>query len=188
MLETGADVVYHDAWLANEIDQTRFRRRVITWPLREPVAADLIARGNALINSTVVLRRDLLLQIGGLCEEPELVTSEDYDAWIRLTQLGARFVRLSTVLAFYWAGGGNMSNPQRLLTNTAVLVDRHHTAFHLAQKLRGKCWLELARGEAKLKLGDYKGARHSLLPYLGSKASWRWQVKAFLLLCALIRL
>lgn len=187
-LEAGADVVYHDAWLVSQADQTRFRRRAKTWLLREPVAADLIARGNALVNSTVVLRRDLLLQIGGLCELPELVAIEDYDAWIRLAQLGARFMRLPAVLAYYWAGGGNTSNPQRLLTNTAALVERHCTAFHLAQKSRGNCWLELARGEAKLRLGDSVGAARSLLPYLGSKASYRWQVRAFFLLCALIRM
>jgi glycosyltransferase involved in cell wall biosynthesis len=181
-LDAGADVVYHDAWLVSKADQTSFRRRGKTWSLCEPVAADLIARGNALVNSTVVLRRDLLLQIGGLCESPELVAIEDYDAWIRLALLGARFVRLPRVLAYYWVGGGNTSNPQRLLAITAALVERHHAAFDLVRKSRGRCWLELAWGEAKLRLGDHAGAIQSLLPYLGSGAPWRWQAKALLLL------
>lgn len=181
-LETGADVVYHDAWLATKADQSRFWRRARTWSLHEPVATDLIARGNALVNSTVVLRRDVLLRIDGLCEAPELMATEDYDAWIRLAQLGARFVRLPLVLAYYWVGGGNTSNPQRLLVNTSALVKRHRIAFDLVRKSRGKCWLELARGEAKLQLGDHGGAIQSLLPYLGSKAPWRWQAKALLLL------
>lgn len=181
-LEGGADVVYHDAWLVNRMDQTHFRRRARTWSLREPVAADLIARGNALVNSTVVLRRDFLLQIDGLCEAPDLVAIEDYEAWIRLAQLGVRFVRLPSVLAYYWTGGGNTSNPRRRLANTAALVERHRAAFDIVTQSRGRCWLELARGEAEFQLGNYPGAIQSLWPYLGSKAPWRWQAKALLLL------
>jgi glycosyltransferase involved in cell wall biosynthesis len=181
-LEAGADVIYHDAWLVNETDQTRFRRRARTWSLREPVVADLIVRGNALVNSTVVLRRDLLLQIDGLCEAPELVAIEDYDAWIRLAKKGARFERLPLVLAYYWMGGGNTSNPERFLTNTAALEERHIASFALARKSIGGYWLELARGEAKLRLGDHAGAVRCLLPYLGSKTLWRWKAKALILL------
>ncbi len=180
-LEAGADVVYHDAWLVNIENQFRFRRRVKTWSLHEPVVNDLITRGNALINSTVVLRRDLLLRIHCLCEAPELVAIEDYDTWIRLAQIGARFARLPQVLAYYWMGGGNTSNPQRLLVNTAALVDRHRIAFDLVGKPPGRCWVELARGEAKLILGDHMGAIRSLLPYLSSRTRWRWQMKAWLL-------
>lgn len=186
-LEDGADLVYHDAWLVSRAGQVTFRRRAKTWSLSIPNATDLIVRGNALVNSTVVLKRDLLLQIGGLCETPALVGIEDYDAWIRMAQLGAIFVRLPVVQAYYWSGGGNTCNPQMLLENTLALAERHRSEFFLAQKHRGNCWLELARGEAKIKLGDYVGATRSLMPYLASKAPWRWQVKSFLLLCEIIR-
>lgn len=181
-LEAGADVVYHDAWLVNAVGRSRFRRLAKTWPLVEPVFTDLIARGNALINSTVVVRRELLQRIEGQSEQPELVAIEDYDTWIRLAQLGARFVRLPQVLAYYRGGCGISSNPHRLLANSNAILERYRATFDLVQKSPGGCWLELARGEAKLRLGDRKGAIESLCPYLGSGAPWRWQVRALLLL------
>jgi len=186
-LESSADVVYHDAWLVCKSNQAIFYRRAKTWALRDPAAVDLIARGNALVNSTVVVRRDLLVQIGGLCETPEMVAIEDYDIWVRLAEVGARFMRLSSVLTYYWIGGGNNSNPRQLLTNSEAFVKRHYIAFEFALKAPETCWLELARGEAKFHIEDYAGAIQSLLPYVGSKAHWSWQSKAlFLLLRALI--
>ena len=59
------------------------RRRVDWEPLGDDAFAQL-SGGNALYNSTVILRRALLEQFGLLDEDPRLRGTEDYALWLRL--------------------------------------------------------------------------------------------------------
>jgi hypothetical protein len=81
------------------------------------VFQDLLLNGNALNTSSVVLRRDVLLRAGGFSEQRDLIAWEDYDAWLQVAKLTDRFERLDEPLGYYWAGGGNISSPQRLIDN-----------------------------------------------------------------------
>ena len=78
-----------------------------------PAFKFLIDRGNVLTNSSVVARRNLLLGIGGLSEDPGLIAWEDFDCWLRLAKVTDKFQRLPEPLGWYWVGGGNLTSPQR---------------------------------------------------------------------------
>ncbi len=56
-------------------------------PLAGEVTAALIA-DNFITNSTVVMRRTALEQVGGFDTDPGLVSVEDYDLWLRLSLIG----------------------------------------------------------------------------------------------------
>ncbi|MCS6765715.1 MAG: hypothetical protein MO847_04455, partial [Candidatus Protistobacter heckmanni] len=129
-------------------------------------------------NSSVLVRRACLTEIGGLSEESELVAIEDYDAWIRLAHRAAKFVRLDQTLGYYWVGGGNTSNAKRQLSTTAAIRVRHAADFAAADAELGFNWIGLAQGQAFLKLGHHRDARRSLAPYLWNKAPLRWKAKA----------
>jgi glycosyltransferase involved in cell wall biosynthesis len=60
----------------------------------------LLFNGNALTPSSTVVRRDKALDIEGFRENPEFNTVEDYDFWLRLSQVG-QFYFLDQVLADY---------------------------------------------------------------------------------------
>jgi len=51
---------------------------------------DLISRHNFIINSSVLVKKDLLLQVGLISENPTLRGVEDYDCWKKLLQLGVK--------------------------------------------------------------------------------------------------
>lgn len=61
----------------------------------------LIMNGNCLTPSAVVVKRKYLNEVGGFSERPELVTSEDYHLWLRLTFMGVKVKSLDDVLTRY---------------------------------------------------------------------------------------
>jgi glycosyltransferase involved in cell wall biosynthesis len=100
-IEEGADLVYHDLQVIRE-GPSRFERdRLRTRRLRTPVLLDLLINDNAINNSSVVVRKELLRQIGGLDEDPAMAGAEDYNAWMRVAILTEKFRYLPKVLGYY---------------------------------------------------------------------------------------
>jgi hypothetical protein len=67
---------------------------------------------NALITSSVVVRKSVIDETGGFTErigELPLVCFEDFDLWLRLARLTERFVYIPISLGMYWVGTGNVS-------------------------------------------------------------------------------
>ena len=163
-LSRGADVVYHDLFLMTKPGQRFFWRRARSSDVKPPVFQDLIANGNALTNSSVVVRRTLLQAIDGLSEDPDLVAVEDYDAWLRIASLSDRFQRIPRVLGYYWAGGGTMSHPDRMIRSLGVLEGRYARVLGESGGGGSPVWLRYAKGQAHYWLGSYEEARRLLDP------------------------
>ncbi|EMO76032.1 hypothetical protein LEP1GSC127_0022 [Leptospira kirschneri str. 200801925] len=109
--------------------------------LKSPVLRDLIVNGNAINNSSVVVRKSVLDVVGSLDETPDLIAGEDYDYWLRIAKITDRFYRIPRTLGYYWTGGGNLTNPIRSLNIlrtlqkniNRILID----TFRIVVKLRG---------------------------------------------------
>lgn len=108
-LDAGADVVYHDLYTVRSSDQVRFEDYIVSTAPQHPMFVALLCTGMSIPNSSVVVRKDLLNRIGGISEDCELISVEDYDTWIRLSRLTEKFQRIPECLGYYWIGGGNIS-------------------------------------------------------------------------------
>lgn len=161
-LDAGADVVYHDLYLAKTASVRPRLRRAATRPLRSPVLADLLERGNALVNSGVVVRRSTLLAAGGLSEDPRLASWEDYDCWLRLARVTERFHRIGEALGFYWAGGGNVTAPEKTVRNLACLREMYFAPSGRSGDSSLPAWYHYNLGRAHCQLGAYRQAAHHL--------------------------
>jgi len=58
------------------------------WPTRAAVEADVLEEANTIPTSSVMVRRDVVEQLGGFDEDPQLNAVEDYDLWLRISRLG----------------------------------------------------------------------------------------------------
>jgi len=65
-----------------------------TTPLASDVIRAALRRSNVIVHSTVVMRRDRVLRLGGYHD----TRWEDYDLWVRLSADGGRFGCVPTVL------------------------------------------------------------------------------------------
>lgn len=103
------DLVYHDLEIV--ADQPRpFRRKIIkSWQVKEPVLMDLLVKGNAIANSSVVVRKNLLEKIDGINESVEMVAAEDYNTWLRIAALTNRFMYLPLKFGFYFIHNQSIS-------------------------------------------------------------------------------
>ncbi len=114
-LADSADVIFHDLDILAQRRENG-RRKASGRQLLRPVLVDLLRRENALPNSSVVVRKTIIASVGGLSEDPELISAEDFDLWLRVAQVTERFVYIPRSLGVYRAAyAANMSGA----------IDRH---------------------------------------------------------------
>lgn len=85
----------------------------------EPVP-DLLSFGqlwhkNWIINSSVLMRREVFESLGGFNESKELISVEDYNLWLRIAASSWRIATCQRVLVHYTRGIGISSNAARFM-------------------------------------------------------------------------
>jgi glycosyltransferase involved in cell wall biosynthesis len=150
----GADIVYHDLWLYGLKGIPSLFRRARTRKLNSPVYLDLLINGNALNNSSVIVKKEILDRVGLLFEDPELIAWEDYEYWIRISKITEKFQKIPKCLGYYWVGGGNISHSERALQNNESIKKRYESEFNLFYKRKNKypVWLEYGSLIARIDL------------------------------------
>jgi glycosyltransferase involved in cell wall biosynthesis len=107
VISADIDVIYHlfstNTAKANTIGLYKV-------PVNRDLFEDLLINGNKIVNSSLVIRKQLLLEIGGLSEDEKLIGVEDYDLTIRLARRGAKFYFLNQVLGQYRINDTNISS------------------------------------------------------------------------------
>lgn len=165
-LEQGFDICSHDLWLVKSENQRFLRRRLRSRSVSPPVYDDLLYNGNGLLNSSVVVKAEILKQIGGQSEDPELIAAEDYDCWLRIAQETDKFIYLPKVLGYYWAGGDNITNPQRLLVFSNRLYFLYIRPYTQIHKIEPPVWWLYGLSRANFLIGNDKECQHFLLSLL----------------------
>lgn len=182
-LNEGADLVYHDLFVVRDQSQKVFKDRVVSSKPRFPMFTALLCTGISIPNSSVVVRKGLLEKIGGISEERDLISVEDYDTWIRLSQLTEKFVRIPAVLGYYWVGGGNISAASpRQIERIKVLYARHIEALAPHTRPCAEGFLAYRVGRIAQMCGDLLAARTSLRKAIFSPIGFAYRMKALFFL------
>jgi len=118
---TDAVACFTDAW--NLVDGVRRDRKVRADMAGGAVhLADLLP-GNPVICSSVVVRRDALAEVGDFDADPVLVSTEDYDLWLRLLELGEmRYI--ADPLADYRVHCASLSDNRRFLSGIDRIMEK----------------------------------------------------------------
>jgi len=154
-LNQGADVVYHGLLCVRKVNQSTLRKRQVgSRSVTAPVYHDLICNGNALANSSVVVRRELLNRAGQLSKDPALVAAEDYECWLRVAKLTDKFVKIPKVLGYYWTGGDSMTSAPRALINLKKIEALHITPYINTCLLKMPIWWQYAYARALYLCGE----------------------------------
>jgi glycosyltransferase involved in cell wall biosynthesis len=181
-LNAGADLVYHDLFLVTKTDQRLFLKKVTTRGLTRPVFDNLLTNGNCINNSSVVVKKILLTSIGGIAEDYDLIAAEDYDCWLRIAKLTDKFTRIPNTLGFYWAGGGNISNPERTI-GIADAIELRYLDNKCTGNNGSANWIQYSRGRAYYLMRNWELAKKHLsnIDWLGTpfniyiKSQWMLQ-------------
>ena len=187
--ENGADVVYHNL---HQINSQRNRRKyffpVKSRILKRPIFEDLLLNGNRIPNSSVVMKKSLLTQVGLISEDRSTVTWEDYDTWIQIATRTEDFKRIPKTLGYYWAGGDNLSSTEQDIENMKTIRKKYSQFYESRLSDTNPWWMRFNLGKSYLKLRNYERARINLLDG-GRFPQLRFELQRwFLLLICFIKL
>jgi len=155
LLNKGVDVIYHDLIIVSKTNQKLFFRKTPSQELLSPVHNDLLKKGCVLTTSSIVVRKNVLTDMGGLPEDPEMGTWCDYFGWLHIAKQTDKFVRLPGTFGYYWSGGGNYTTPERTIKAISYFEQVYSRELKQldSHALR---WLNYTKGRVYFRLKFYK--------------------------------
>lgn len=163
-LEGGADIVYHDLYLVGPNIHTLDKRRVKSTKPKNPMFVSLLCSLMSIPNSSVVMRSDILERVGGISENRQIISAEDFDTWIRVSRLTERFVRLPDCLGFYWVGSNNISAcSPRQINVIETVYNQYFNELSYNNKKMAQGILNYYTGRIALSIGNMRLAREKFI-------------------------
>lgn len=137
-----------DAWVVRgeRIEGRKNEQRVVPGVL----TLEFLLRGNPIVCSSVIARREVVQRVGGFDESPDLIATEDYDLWLRMAAIEpiAYSPRPQT---FYRVHEGSLSantrflrGVDRILGNVAQRYEGEAHFQNLIKRRRADVRLDLA--------------------------------------------
>ena len=115
-IKKGYKFLYHNMRLTK--DGNFFKRKVSYCRyLKKPIYYDLIENGPAFPTSSVTLQKKIFNQIGQFDEKEDIVTWEDFDAWIRFAKINQSFIYLPKTLGYLRIDNDNFLNEDKSIKN-----------------------------------------------------------------------
>lgn len=108
-INANVDLVYHDLEIKSDKQSFFQRKKIKSRKLKKPILKDLLIRGNAINNSSVMVRKSLLISVGGISEDESLIAAEDYNTWLKIANLSNNFFYLPKILGYYFIHNQSVS-------------------------------------------------------------------------------
>ena len=166
LLNSGADLVCH----AEEWRSSTGTRTVTYGPEARTSYMELLLRGNCLSTSAVVGRTDMFQHVGGFSTNPNFVTAEDYELWLRLAEHRYTFAFIPKPLGVFRLHGASASSAVKRNSDAEMAVVEHHLvrAGITSQQVirRRQALSHYATGRAYHRGGDLRRARSQYMTSL----------------------
>ncbi|MFN9276162.1 MAG: glycosyltransferase family 2 protein [Planctomycetota bacterium] len=119
--EVGAACLATDAWVVRggRIDARKNQGRNVPTVL----TTERLLKGSPVICSSVVARRRAVREVGGFDEHPDLIATEDFDLWLRMSEREP-LAYLGEPLTFYRVHQGSLSANERFLRGLDRILAR----------------------------------------------------------------
>lgn len=146
--ELKANCLCTDAWSVRDdrIEGRKNQQRVVPMVL----TMELLLRGNPVICSTVVARREAVQTAGCFDVTPDLIATEDFDLWLRMAEREP-IAYLPQPMTFYRVHAGSLSANSRFMRGVDTILTRvsarHDGEAHfqnLVRRRRAEVRLDLA--------------------------------------------
>jgi len=177
------DMVYADALLIGDVPWLAGTTFMDRSPSDGPVTLNsLLDLSVTVVVSTVIMRKDLVQQVGGFDEEDRNIT-EDFDLWLRLAREGARIGYQKKVVAEYRYRSDSVSASRIRVHEAALRVlekTRRGMSLSASEKKaldrteqRLQSILMLERGKTMIVNGEVAEARAILAKAREMNSSWK---------------
>lgn len=190
-LSDDRDIVYHPLRV-ERADQDSSARPPHGAEIGEPLRTGdpiwhMIRFGNPLATSGTTVKRELMIGIRGFDESRDLVSVEDFDAWLRLAAQGARLHYVPEALGAYWVGSDQISTfntrqferQRNLFRRQLEMLPSRYRARARSNfgYLLGSYALDLGSADAQYYFNDLQVTREPMRWLKAQVKLWRARVK-----------
>ena len=120
-----------------------------------------ILLNNPVMNSSAIMLKDSFIKLGGLDENPNFIAIEDWDLWLRASNLGNIRI-LAEPLINYRIHDNNRRDKRDVHLRSGDLIKKHQSLGYIDEKLmraaNGNRFLLL--GKACLDVNDWQGIKY----------------------------
>ena len=180
------DLVDHNLEIVSDQPQLFSRKTIKSWQVRTPVLMDLLLNGNAIGTSSVVVRKSLLQQIGGINESVEMIAAEDYNTWLRIGQLTEQFVYLPRILGYYLSHNQSISQKDMSITSRSAVAE-FIPMLSVSQKLKLEANFRFIMGKYNYYTNNYAEAKLDLF-FVVRHGTLSLRIKAFVMMVMKVKL
>ena len=96
------DFIYHDLRLFDNSKYFQKKRSLKSRKINIPYYKDLIIHGNPIGNSSVLVKKNLLIDINYISESKDIIGCEDFDTWLKITNTTDKILYINEVLGYYY--------------------------------------------------------------------------------------
>lgn len=100
-INQGYDFIFHNLKLVKKKNTLLGKKYLKGRKLKKPFYKDLILNGNPICNSSVMVKKSLLINVNLINESNKLRATEDYNTWIKISKLTDKICFLNVCLGFY---------------------------------------------------------------------------------------
>lgn len=155
------DLLYHDLEIVSD-EKIFFKKKTKSRKLKTPVLIDLLINGNAISNSSVIIKKKILKKIGLIDEKKSLVAAEDYHTWLKVAKFTDNFFYIPSSLGYYCVHKKNISN-KNMSMPTKYAVSDFISLVDLEQKKKIKKNLYYIAGKYYYLNANYNMAKKKFL-------------------------
>ena len=97
------DFFYHNMFIKTD-NHSIFKKKLYKYNyiLKKPIFDNLIINGNSIIQSSVVVKKNLIKRSGYISEKKKLVAWEDFDLWLNISRLTNKFYLIPKTMGYYY--------------------------------------------------------------------------------------
>jgi glycosyltransferase involved in cell wall biosynthesis len=177
LINKNVDLIYHDMKV---ISYEGKRKNLKCRQLKSPVFKDLLLNGNPIAASSVVVRKEVLITVGGFNQNVEMNSTADYNTWLKISKFTESFLHIDRMLGSYRFHNGNISN-DKIVEPTILAMQQFLPCLSTRQKKKLFSNLTYTQGYLKFLSGNFKESRIDLMKSLRSSKS-RFKAKTIVIL------
>tara|TARA_B100000131_G_scaffold316221_1_gene355942 strand:+ start:1444 stop:2316 length:873 start_codon:yes stop_codon:yes gene_type:complete len=156
------DLIYHDL-IVERNHKTFFKgKKLKSRQLKKPILKDLLLNGNVISNSSVIVRKKLLVEAGYIDEREALIAVEDYHIWLKIAKLTDRFLHVPESLGYYLENNEGISKKDMSVPSKNA-VREFQKYLNNKENLILEANLKYKKGKFEYEKKNFKKAKENLL-------------------------
>jgi len=144
----GYKFIYHNHWIYKKNSLLK-KRKFISRKFSSNIYEDLLMSGPNFATSSVVVEKKKFIEIGCFDENVELISWEDYDAWLKFSKSNNNFAHINEFLSFIRIDENNNLTNEKKIKNINYFYKKYLEKKNL--QLPDWCNIELTKSLYLLK-------------------------------------